>query len=228
MIRAIRKFLILSLILAVFLAIGIYIVSQTDKTIARVDVVSNDGLVYISKQDLIKKVSDLSDKKEWFDIDADEIEKYLYAVKGVDYTLVKKVWPSTLVIYMYDHKPIAYWNNSEILLNNMEIIKPAVFSYDNELVHIASTDDANKDYIYQTYEELNSIAKQHGLEIIKIFYKGNQFSLLFDNDMEVVLGSTKLKGRLELFFNSYKKVNDYKKIKYFDMRYDDGFAVKYE
>ncbi|API85983.1 cell division protein FtsQ/DivIB [Francisella uliginis] len=226
MISAVRKLLILSLILLVLLSIAIYIVSKTDKEISRVDVVSNDGLVYISKQDLINKVDKLS-SKEWFDVDTDSIENYLHSVKGVDYTLVKKVWPSTLVIYLYDHKPVAYWNNNEILLDNMDIITPQVFSYDGELPYIESSDKDNKDYIYETYQELNSIAKQNGTEIIKIYYSGNQFSLLFANDLKVVLGSKKLTSRLELFFKSYKKVKDYHSTEYFDMRYSDGFAVKY-
>lgn len=211
-----------------FVVVAVFIVSKTDKTISKVDVVSNDGLVYISKQDLIDKVGQISRNKEWFDIDTQDIEKYLYSVKGVDYTLVKKVWPSTLVIYMYDHDPIAYWNNNKILLDNMKIIKPAVFSYDGDLPHIVSVDNVNKDYIYQTYHELNSIAKKNGIEIIKIFYKGNQFNLLLDNDMKVMLGSSELQSRLELFFDSYKKVKNYKSVKYFDMRYSDGFAVKYK
>ena len=226
MISAVHKLLILSLILLVLFSIAIYIVSKTDKQISRVDVVSNDGLVYISKQDLINKVDKLS-SKEWFDVNTGSIENYLHSVKGVDYSLVKKVWPSTLVIYLYDHKPVAYWNNNEILLDNMDIITPQVFSYDGELPYIESSDKDNKDYIYETYQELNSIAKQNGTEIIKIYYSGNQFSLLFANDLKVVLGSKKLTSRLELFFKSYKKVKDYHSTEYFDMRYSDGFAVKY-
>ncbi|QIW09287.1 cell division protein FtsQ/DivIB [Francisella sp. LA112445] len=227
MIGATRKFLILGLILLILLGVVIYVATKTDRSISRVDVVSNDGLVYISKQDLINKVDKLSNK-EWFNVDTDNIEKYLHSFKGVDYTLVKKVWPSTLVIYLYDHKPIAYWNNSEILLDNMDIIAPQVFSYDGDLPYIESSDNDNKDYIYETYQELNAIAKQNGTEIIKIYYSGNQFSLLLANDMKVVLGSKKLRSRLELFFKSYQKVKDYKSAKYFDMRYSDGFAVKYK
>lgn len=226
MIRAIRKLIILSLILLALLAIALYIASKTDKAILKVDVVSNDGLVYISKQDLIQKIIKASHDKQWFNINVDDIEKYLYSVKGVDYTLVKKVWPSTIVIYMYDHEPVAYWNNDEILLDNMEIIKPAVFSYDGNLPHIQSTDQANKDYIYETYQELNSFSKKYNMRIIEVFYEGNQFGLLFDNNMKVILGSANLKKRLELFFNSYKKVKNYKSVEYFDMRYSDGFAVK--
>ncbi|MED7820236.1 MULTISPECIES: cell division protein FtsQ/DivIB [unclassified Francisella] len=226
MISAVRKLLILGLILLILLSIAIYVVSKTDKTISRVDVVSNDGLVYVSKQDLINKVDKLS-SKEWFDVNTESIEKYFQSFKGVDYTLVKKVWPSTLVIYLYDHKPIAYWNNNKILLDNMDIITPQVFSYDGELPYIESNDDDSQDYVYQVYQELNNIAKQNNTKIVKIYYQGNQFSLLFDNNIKVILGSKKLRSRLELFFNSYQKVKDYQSAEYFDMRYSDGFAVKY-
>ena len=72
MIRFFRKLLILCLIFLVILATVIYIVSKTDKTISRIDVVSNDGLVYISKQGLIDNISRVGDK-EWFDIDVEGI-----------------------------------------------------------------------------------------------------------------------------------------------------------
>ncbi|WP_150463477.1 cell division protein FtsQ/DivIB [Francisella sp. XLW-1] len=226
MLKIFKKFFILSFIFVIIFGAVIFIASKTDKKISRVDVVSNDGLVYISKQDLINKIIGLNDK-EWFDLNIDTVEKYFYDMKGVDYTLVKKVWPSTLVVYVYDHKPVAYWNNNQILLDNMDIITPVVFNYDQNLPYIDSNDDASKDYIYETLQELNKVAENNNMQIVKISYRGNQFSVLLTDDIEVVLGSIKLKKRLNLFFKSYKDVKNYKSVKYFDMRYSDGFAVKY-
>ncbi|AEI35083.1 cell division protein FtsQ/DivIB [Francisella salina] len=226
MLKIFKKFFILSFIFVIIFGAVIFIASKTDKKISRVDVVSNDGLVYISKQDLINKIIGLNDK-EWFDLNIDTVEKYFYDMKGVDYTLVKKVWPSTLVVYVYDHKPVAYWNNNQILLDNMDIITPVVFNYDQNLPYIDSNDDAGKDYIYETLQELNKVAENNNMQIVKISYRGNQFSVLLTDDIEVFLGSIKLKKRLNLFFKSYKDVKNYKSVKYFDMRYSDGFAVKY-
>jgi cell division protein FtsQ len=203
------------------------VVSKTDKTISKVDVVSNDGLVYISKQGLIDNISKVSNK-EWFDVDVESVENSLYAIKGVDYALVKKVWPSTLVIYLFDRKPIAYWNNNQILLENMDIITPEVFSFNCNLPYLESTDIEGRDYIFETYQNLNDIVKSNSLSILKVTYKGNQFKLLLSNDTQVILGSSKLQSRLELFLESYKKVKNYKSVEYFDMRYSDGFTVKYK
>jgi cell division protein FtsQ len=176
---------------------------------------------------LIDNLTKISDK-EWFDVDAESIESSLYAIKGVDYALVKKVWPSTLVIYLFDRKPIAYWNNNKILLENMEIIKPQVFSYNGDLPYIESTDVEGRGYIFEIYQNLNDIVASNSLSILKISYKGNQFKLLLSNDMQVILGSSKLRSRLELFLESYKKVKDYESVEYFDMRYSDGFTIKYK
>lgn len=227
MIRVLRKLLILLLISLAILVTAIYILSKTDNTISKVDVVSNDGLEYISKQDLIDDITKIS-TKEWFDIDAESIKDSLYAINGVDYTLVKKVWPSTLVIYLFDREPLAYWGDSKILLSNMTVIEPKVFNYKGNLPHIESTDVANRSYIFETYQDLNDIAKKSSLSILKIMYKGNQFSILLANDMQVMLGSSDLESRLRLFLKSYKGVKKYKEVEYFDMRYSDGFAVKYK
>ncbi|AJC48462.1 cell division protein FtsQ/DivIB [Allofrancisella guangzhouensis] len=224
--KALKRLVISLTILVVLFGAVVYLVLQTDRTISKVDIVSNDGLVYISKQQLIDKITGLN-QKQWFDFNIQDVRRYLHKIKGVDYFLVKKVWPSTLVIYLYDRKPVAYWDGDKILLDNMAIVKPTVLSYDRELPHIQSSDEGNRYYIYETYRQLNRIAKANSTEIIGIFYKGNQFKLLLSNDQVVILGSKELKLRLKEYFRTYKKVKNYESVEYFDMRYADGFAIKY-
>lgn len=227
MIGVIRKLLILFILLITILTAVFYVVSQTDKAITKVDVVSNDGLSYISKQTLINRLIKDGDKL-WFDVNIDEIENSLYSIKGVDYTLVKKIWPSTIVIYLFDHKPVAYWNNEQILLDNMELIKPEVLSYNGDLPHILSDNAESKDYIFKTYQSLERVATKNKELILQVIYKGNQFELNLANGIDVMLGSTKLESRLKKFFENYKNVKNFDSAKYFDMRYTDGFTVKYK
>ncbi|QIV95396.1 FtsQ-type POTRA domain-containing protein [Allofrancisella inopinata] len=227
MMKAFRRLIIPLLILVTLFGIVVYLMLQTDRSISKVDVVSNDGLVYVSRQELINKITNLNNK-QWFDLNIEDIEKHLYRMQGVDYILVKKVWPSTLVIYLYNRKPVAYWGNNKILLDNMNIIKPAIFNYDQELPYIQSNDENNRHYIYETYQKLNDIAKANSSEIIEIFYQGNQFKLQLLNDQVVILGSRNLNLRLKEYFRNYKRVKDYESVEYFDMRYANGFAIKYK
>ena len=225
MIKIIKFFIAVVMFIAiVFLAV--YIFGKSDKSISRVDIISNDGLVYISKQRLIDRVVNISNQ-DWIDVNASDVEKYLYAIKGVEYVLVKKVWPSTLVLYLYDRSPVAYWNNSQLLLGNMEVITPEVLNGEGILPYIDSNDDDNKSYIYGVYKKLNHISKKNSMDVIKLNYEGNQVSVILSGNFKVILGSDDLEKRLEFFFASYHKVKDYKSVKYFDMRYSDGFAVNY-
>ncbi|WP_245313667.1 cell division protein FtsQ/DivIB [Allofrancisella frigidaquae] len=225
--KAFRRLIIPLSILVTLFGIVVYLMLQTDRSISKVDVVSNDGLVYVSRQELINKITSLNNK-QWFDLNIEDIEKHLYRIKGVDYILVKKVWPSTLVIYLYNRKPIAYWGNNKILIDNMDIVKPAIFNYDQELPYIQSNDENNRHYIYETYQKLNDIAKTNSSEIIEIFYQGNQFKLQLLNGQVVILGSRNLDFRLKEYFRNYKRVKDYESVEYFDMRYANGFAIKYK
>ncbi|QIV93909.1 FtsQ-type POTRA domain-containing protein [Allofrancisella frigidaquae] len=227
MMKAFRRLIIPLSILVTLFGIVVYLMLQTDRSISKVDVVSNDGLVYVSRQELINKITSLNNK-QWFDLNIEDIEKHLYRIKGVDYILVKKVWPSTLVIYLYNRKPIAYWGNNKILIDNMDIVKPAIFNYDQELPYIQSNDENNRHYIYETYQKLNDIAKTNSSEIIEIFYQGNQFKLQLLNGQVVILGSRNLDFRLKEYFRNYKRVKDYESVEYFDMRYANGFAIKYK
>ena len=227
MIAVVRKLLALLLFCVIIISIFVYVMLKTDHYISKVDIVSSNGLTYISKQSLVNNVSKLSEKP-WFDVDVKHIEDYLNTIKGVNYSLVKKIWPSSLMIYLYDSKPIAYWNNNQVLLQNMQIISPNVLNYTKNLPYIESDDKNSKNYIYKTYQKLAQIATQNSTEIVKISYKGNQFSLCLKNKIWVILGSSNLVKRMDLFFKDYQEVKRYKSVKYFDMRYSDGFVVKYK
>tara|TARA_B110000977_G_C11006861_1_gene466104 strand:- start:589 stop:1272 length:684 start_codon:yes stop_codon:yes gene_type:complete len=227
MISRLKKIIIISAVLLgiIFLAVSFF--QKSDAPISKVDVITNDGLSCVSRQKLIDKVTDIS-QGSWLDVDATNIEKYLYGIKGVDYVLVKKIWPSTLVLYMYDRKPIAYWNDNQILLINMDTVSPDLVITPKELPHIYSGDENNRGYVYDVYEKLDRIAKEHSIGITRLDYGGNQFSITLSGDIKLYLGSKDLEKKLQMFFLLHTSVKNYESVKYYDMRYSYGFAVKYK
>lgn len=224
MIKIVKRFILFLICVAILLII-LFFATRIDENISKVDVVSNDQLFYISKQDLIDKILE-SSNKGWLDFNAESLEYYISDFQGTDYTLVKKIWPSTLVVYIYEREPIAYWGERKILLDDMTIISPAIFNYDKYLPRINGP-DKNKDYIYGEYLDLERIAQKNNVEIVDMDYEGNLFSVKLSDGFYVKLGSKDLIKRFEKFFTFYKKVKNYENAKYFDMRYDNGFVVKY-
>ena len=223
--KAIKRLIITLLCLLAFFLAGAIALS-IDKKISNVDVVSNDGLVYVSKQSIIDEILELS-QKDWLDLDVNSLKDGVFAKPGVDYVLAKKIWPSTLVLYMYDRRPVGYWGDSSILLENMDVIEPEVFHYDAFLPHFHVQENNNAKYIYDTYKELDKVASKHNSKISDVFYEGNQFSV--DTEQGVIaLGSKDLSKRFELFFDVYKGVSNSENVEYFDMRYKKGFVVKYK
>ena len=227
MISSFKKIIIISIVVLGAILLTVDLFQKSDVQISKVDVITNDGLSYISRQKLIDRVTSIS-QGSWLDVDATKIEKYLYGIKGVDYVLVKKIWPSTLVLYVYDRKPIAYWNDNQILLINMDTVSPDVVSAPKVLPHIYSSDENNRGYVYDVYGKLDRIAKEHLMNITRLDYEGNQFSITLSGNMKLYLGSSNVEKKLQMFFLLYTKVKDYGSVEYYDMRYGDGFAVKYK
>ena len=217
------------LLFSIFIiSIGLFSINffyHKNTKIKNIDIVSNNNLQYISKQDIINNIAKLNLK--WSDIDINEIKKYFQKIPGIYFVLVKKIWPSTLVIYLNNKKPIAYWNNNEILLNNMEIIKPKIFESNNFIPSLSSNNKNSEKYVYKTYLELNKIAVNNNTKITSLIYDANQFIVELSYKYKVNLGSNNLKQKLNLFFNTYQKVKDFNDVKIFDMRYNYGFAVNY-
>lgn len=221
---------LIKLLIVVFLLSGFvlafYIAKNSSGKIEDIDIVTNKGLLYESKQNIIDAILNVSDK-EWFDIDIDDLNKEVLDVKGVEYSLIKKVWPSTLVIYLYEDQPLAYWN-SGILLDTYKVIHPEFFNYKKFMPHILTDGKVDNKYIYGKYISFDKIAREHGLSVDKMSYFGNQFKVVLSNSMVVELGSAKTEKRLLRILSLYKKISDYKNVLYFDMRYNKGFVVKYK
>ncbi len=223
--KSIKRLIIILLCLLTFLLAGAIALS-VDKKVSNVDIVSNDGLVYVSKQSIIDEILELS-QKDWLNLSVDNLKEEVFSKPGVDYVLAKKIWPSTLVLYMYDRRPVGYWGDSSILLENMDIIEPEVFNYDSFLPHFHTQENNNSKYVYDTYKELDKVASKHNSKVLDVFYEGNQFSVDTEQGL-VALGSKDLSKRFELFFDVYNGVSNNEGVEYFDMRYNKGFVVKYK
>ena len=223
--KIVKRFITALLCMVVFVVLATIVLGARER-VKTVDVVSNDKLLYVSKQSIIDRVLEIS-HDDWFSVNIDNIEREIYNKPGVDYTLIKKIWPSTLVLYIYDRKPLAYWGDNELLLDNMELINPDVFNFDSNLPKFISNDSISKDYVYDTYVQLNNVARSNSEEIVTVSYEGNQFDVITSSGYKIYLGSKNAKNKLKLFFEVYKDVKNFSDVEYYDMRYSNGFSVKY-
>ena len=223
--KVVKRLITVLLCLVIFAVIATIVLSAKER-VKNVDVVSNDTLLYVSKQSLIDSLLEVS-HNNWFSVNIEDIEMDIYNKPGVDYTLVKKIWPSTLILYIYDRKPLAYWNGGKILLDNMDIIEPEVFNYNGYLPMLISEDSLSREYIYDTYITLNKIAKENNDDVSIVSYQGNQFYVVTSAGYKIYLGSKNTSKKLTLFYDTYKNVKDFANVEYFDMRYSNGFSVKY-
>jgi cell division protein FtsQ len=223
--KAVKR-LITALLCFVIFAVVATIVLSAKERVKSIDIVSNDTLIYVSKQSLIDSLLEIS-QKDWFSVNIESIEREIYNKPGVDYTLIKKIWPSTLVLYIYDRKPLAYWGGNQILLDNMDVIEPDTFNYNGYLPMFISSDNLSREYMYDTYLRLNGVAKKYGDEVTIVSYEGNQFYIATSSGHKIYLGSKNTDKKLVLFYDTYKGVKDFANVEYFDMRYSNGFSVKY-
>jgi len=216
----------ISLLILAFFILSWFLVSVKNKHIKSVFVDIDNASSYISKQEIINKFLYINKSQNWIDTDLSNLVKYFNKKQGVDDVFVKKEWPSKIVVYLHGFRPIAYWGDNDILLDNMSIISPDTFTYDFFMPRFYAPENSKQD-ILNIYKQLENIAEQYNHNIKSIFYEGGQYSLLLGNDMKIYLGGQNIKYKLTKFFIVARKILDNDKSAHiFDMRYKQGIAVR--
>ena len=93
---------------------------------------------------------------------------------------------------------------------------------------LISDDVINIDIMYQTYLNLNPVLEKHNMSIGIVNYIGNQWVITLDNNLIIKLGVDHLLMKLNKFMASLNQLPPIQSMQYVDMRYIDGFSIKYK
>lgn len=157
----------------------------------------------------------------------------------VQHAVVRRVFPSQLVVQLQEHQEAAYWGNEESgfrLLSNDGVIfdaNPDEASRDN-LPELSGPDDMAPQ-VLATYYRLNPLfAPVHG-RIARLAVDGRgSWSLVLDQDISLALGNAapeELAHRVRQFVQTIAPVvarynRGMGDVQYADLRYKSGYALR--
>ncbi|MCK5876020.1 MAG: FtsQ-type POTRA domain-containing protein [Candidatus Marithrix sp.] len=151
--------------------------------------------------------------------DTSKLHLALLALPWIKTTQVDKQWPDTIVIKIQEYLPIAKWQNKfidiegNIVLAEQKKLNLPKFIVPTEYLH---------QMIHYYIEFIPLIAGLHirefGYDTLRAWY------ILLDNGMELWLGNTDIKNRLNRFIKKYpyKSLGSNSRI---DLRYSNGIAI---
>ena len=225
----IRAFLAL---LGILLALGIYFNWQTllekmdDKPISGFALAGQK--IFTTDADIKESLLKMGMLKGFWGQDVEPIQAQIEALPWVKSSIVRKIWPNRLSIWITEYQPVAFWNQNQFVTQDGVVFQlPIERLKENTLPYLGGPDYQSLkvleawNQIYADFKSKNLIAKGMNID------ERGAWQVTLDNDIVLKLGRGEWKSKLERFVTIYPQVDvpENKKIDYVDLRYAAGAAV---
>jgi cell division protein FtsQ len=228
--RKIARVLIMFVVLlsGVAMTTAIYI-KLTDEETLPLRVVKIEGVFQYLDKEALKGVLAQQLNRNFLAIDIDAIHQDVKGVPWVDQVTVRRKWPDTLMLKVQEHKPLARWSKGGLVNQRGEwfagslsdVVKLPELDGPQDTVSILSSE-----YLY-----LNDALKSLGLQASTLtMTRRRAWRLGLDNGLTLQLGRMQVHTRLQRFMKIYQQIieKQLEKIESVDMRYTNGFAVRWK
>ncbi|HFC6369782.1 TPA: cell division protein FtsQ/DivIB [Neisseria lactamica] len=140
---------------------------------------------------------------------------------------VRRLFPDTVEIVLTERKPVARWGGSALVDGDGNVFKAHLDSPGLPVFRGAEGTSAD---ILRHYGEFSAILAKQGLGIKEISYTARSaWIVVLDNNITVRLGRENDIRRLRIFAEAWQHLlrKNKNRLSYADMRYKDGFSVRY-
>ncbi|MCH8163475.1 MAG: cell division protein FtsQ/DivIB, partial [Proteobacteria bacterium] len=163
----------------------------------------------------------------FFNINVTAIRNTLMALPWVKEVSVHRIWPDGLRVVVNEQTAVVRWNETGLLNDQGHYFAPEKDSFPDGLPMLEGPDDSQKLLL----ERFNLLKQLYGLSVVHLRLNERrawQFEL--DSGLRVVLGRKYFESRIDRFMhmvikNMGEKLSQAKEI---DMRYTNGFAVRWK
>jgi len=165
----------------------------------------------------------------FFSTDVTQIKTDIQSLPWVRRVQVRRVWPDTLAIKIFEQRAVAQWQESAFLNSYGELFTPATIEA-GELVQFAGPEASQKKML-EDYRQMQVSLSDTGLKIKSISMNERRaYSLQLDNGVELALGREQSLLRLQRFASIYLSdlAATVSAIASIDMRYPNGFSVSWK
>tara|TARA_B100000965_G_scaffold330495_1_gene294296 strand:+ start:220 stop:966 length:747 start_codon:yes stop_codon:yes gene_type:complete len=165
-------------------------------------------------------------------IDIPKLYERLKNLAWIDKISISRKWPDRLILEIHEHIPVARWGESSLLNNRgelfTEISNPNLIPAD--LVYLNGPDYKSLD-VAQKYFFLREKLIPLGINVTKINLSENGAWIieLYDGT-SINLGKSDIEKKFDLFIDIAKNIlsNEAEDIESIDLRYDNGFAIRFK
>ena len=176
----------------------------------------------------------------FYGLDLQQLRESVEAVPWVRSASVRRLWPNALMVKVEEHEARARWNDGELISSDFSVFMPPQYRLDGQtgtewqkyfaqLPQLSGVEGRHA-ALYELYRVVSRQLATLGDPIVEIHEDGRRsVRIVLSSGVWINLGRERGQGRLQLFGQIYKRViePDITGIVGVDMRYPNGFSVKY-
>ncbi|MGP1871438.1 MAG: cell division protein FtsQ/DivIB [Arsenophonus sp.] len=189
------------------------------------------GKRYYTCDDNIRKaILSLGITGTFMTINLNAIKNQIKTIPWIRYVIVRKQWPDKLKIHLIEYKPYAKWN--DIFFINIEgtiFNLPTLTNVKDDFLLLYGPQGSQLK-VLEMYHVMKQQLSPYNFNIKSVLMtKRHAWKLVLLNDICLNIGKQNIKERLNRFIELYpilEQVTD-KYIKYIDLRYRSGVAVRW-
>ena len=228
--RLLRGLSFAGLIVIVIVALAGAWLKMADENTLPIRFVKLEGYFENLDTEELKKVMKPYLNTNFFNIDIDEAQNKVEKMAWVDHVSLRRKWPDSLIVEIDEQQPLARWKTSGFVNQRGEWFSATVTDKHASLPELAGPQNAVA-IVSREYKQIAEQLKAKQLRADRLLATHRRsWTVSLDNGLVVKLGRLNVQSRLQRFLRIYKPVleGQLDKIEGVDMRYTNGFAVRWK
>lgn len=183
---------------------------------------------YIDKQDIQMKINPLV-QEGYFSVDLQAIQQAVMSLPWTESAQVQRVWPDRIKLRLYEQKPVVRWQEHSLLNERGEVFKPLNIDRFQSLL-VLYAPNTQRQELLEVMHGLTVSLMDQGLYLTEFRVNERQSWLLsMENGLVIQLGRLQPLAKFSQLMKALivmggELVN---KMIYVDMRYPNGYAVRW-
>lgn len=168
--------------------------------------------------------------RSFLQLDLAKIKARVEAQPWVKQVVLSRQWPDRLQVVVYEHTPIARWNENGFLsVEGRPVVAHDAAQLLRALPELNGPSERALE-IMTSYRRLSQLLSEQNLQLVELTLdQRRNWSLQLNNGWQLEIGREQVFERVQRFTRIYQRVLKNKpQIKKIDLRYQNGFAVSWQ
>ncbi len=225
--RLLKFFAISLIVLGAILWIRSWFVNPVHWPISKVEI--KGDLKYVSRDELQGVIKHYVNTNLYL-LDDQGLERDLEAIPWVKGVSLRKSLPQTLIITIKEYQAVAYWGEDHLLDQYGEIFNGSLPERRSDFPVLYSPEDKGRE-MGERYIQVLKWLKDVPMKVVSLTEDPRgSWIIRFEDGLILNVGKKEQEKRLRRFVVGYQKVlkKQMEKVSLVDLRYTNGFAVKWK